>query len=50
MQKCAEIFPGYGFEAHVGYGTAQHKAALSRLGPCTLHRYSFSPVKQVSNK
>ncbi|PSO43733.1 ribonuclease HII [Candidatus Saccharibacteria bacterium QS_8_54_8] len=50
MQTCAEIFPGYGFEAHVGYGTAQHKAALSRLGPCALHRYSFSPVKRVSNK
>lgn len=50
MQKCADNFPGYGFEAHVGYGTAQHKAALSEYGPCNLHRYSFAPIKRISGK
>ena len=38
------IYPGYGFARHKGYGTAEHHAALVRLGPCALHRLSFAPV------
>jgi ribonuclease HII len=38
------IYPGYGFARHKGYGTAEHHAALVRLGPCALHRTSFAPV------
>lgn len=41
-------FPGYGFAAHKGYGTAAHRAALSSLGPCPIHRRSFSPVAQAA--
>ena len=37
-------FPGYGFAAHKGYGTALHQAALTRLGPCPEHRMSFAPL------
>jgi ribonuclease HII len=37
--------PGYGFAAHKGYGTKAHAAALTRLGPCPIHRMSFKPVK-----
>jgi len=37
-------YPGYGFARHKGYGTAEHCAALARLGPCALHRLSFAPV------
>jgi ribonuclease HII len=37
-------FPGYGFAKHKGYGVPEHSAALSRLGPCPLHRLSFKPV------
>lgn len=37
-------YPGYGFAQHKGYGTAAHRAALARLGPCPLHRLSFRPV------
>ena len=40
-------FPGYGFGEHMGYGTANHLEALSRLGPCDLHRRSFEPVRRV---
>ncbi|RUL80078.1 ribonuclease HII [Dyella choica] len=40
-------FPGYGFAAHKGYPTPSHLAALQRLGPCSEHRRSFSPVKQL---
>lgn len=47
MRAQEESFPGYGFAAHKGYGTARHRAALERLGPCPLHRRSFAPVRQV---
>lgn len=36
-----EEYPGYGFARHKGYGTAAHRAALQRLGPCPEHRRSF---------
>lgn len=38
-------YPGYGFARHKGYPTAQHRAALARLGPCAQHRRSFAPVR-----
>ncbi len=41
-----ELYPGYGFAAHKGYGTAQHLAALQDLGPCPVHRQSFRPVRE----
>jgi ribonuclease HII len=41
-----EEFPDYGFDAHKGYGTQQHLAALRRLGPCPIHRRSFAPVRE----
>lgn len=44
MMEYAETHPGYGFEGHKGYGTPQHLAALTRLGPCPIHRRSFAPV------
>jgi ribonuclease HII len=37
-------FPGYGFKNHKGYGTKEHLESLNRLGPCSIHRKSFSPV------
>jgi ribonuclease HII len=39
-------FPGYGFDQHKGYGTAQHQAALTKLGPSLFHRFSFAPVRR----
>lgn len=39
--------PGYGFARHKGYPTAEHLAALERLGPCPIHRRSFAPVRRV---
>ncbi|MBR3323252.1 ribonuclease HII [Candidatus Saccharibacteria bacterium] len=47
MIELAEHFPGYGFEKHVGYGTATHKAALLELGPCEEHRKSFRPIAEL---
>jgi ribonuclease HII len=45
MTRHAEEFPHYGFDAHMGYGTAQHQEALRKHGPCRLHRRSFAPVR-----
>ena len=36
-----EMFPGYGFAKHKGYGTAAHIQAIRELGPCPIHRRSF---------
>ena len=36
--------PGYGFAAHAGYGTSVHREAITRLGPCHAHRFSFAPI------
>jgi ribonuclease HII len=47
MAESAKTYPGYGFEAHVGYGTAAHLAALQTLGICELHRLSFKPIAQL---
>ena len=38
-------WPQYGFAAHKGYGTPEHRAALTALGPCPIHRRSFAPLK-----
>lgn len=47
MQRLDAEFPGYGFAEHMGYGTATHLEALTRLGPCALHRRSFEPVRRA---
>lgn len=36
--------PGYSFAQHKGYGTEEHRAALARLGVCSIHRRSFAPM------
>ena len=41
IRRLAARCPGYGLEKHVGYGTAQHRAALLASGPTALHRRSF---------
>ena len=41
MTEMAERYPQYGFEAHKGYGTAAHYAALREFGPSPIHRSSF---------
>jgi ribonuclease HII len=42
-----QTFPLYGFDAHAGYGTPQHLAALRQHGPCEHHRRSFAPVREA---
>jgi ribonuclease HII len=47
MLELHAAYPGYGFERHKGYPTADHVAALQRLGPCPEHRRSFAPVRRA---
>lgn len=44
MVELAQLYPHYGFERHMGYGTAFHKQALARHGASRLHRKSYRPV------
>ena len=44
MREYAEIYPHYGFEKHVGYGTKVHFEAIRQHGACPLHRKSFRGV------
>jgi len=45
MRDLDKQFPGYGFAEHKGYSTPQHFEAIAKLGPCAIHRKSFSPMK-----
>lgn len=44
MTALAADHPGYGWAANKGYGTAEHSAALDRLGVTIHHRRSYAPV------
>lgn len=44
MDQLGEEFPGYGFDHHRGYATAEHLQRLAELGVCRAHRRSFAPV------
>ncbi|MCR9192065.1 MAG: ribonuclease HII [Gammaproteobacteria bacterium] len=50
MVEMDTLYPGYGFAAHKGYGTAQHQAALRELGPCPIHRRSFAPIQALIDR
>jgi len=41
MHHYDTLYPGYGFARNMGYGTAEHMAALRHIGPCPIHRRSF---------
>lgn len=47
MAELDMVVPGYGFESHVGYGTAKHAAAISQLGITEHHRKSFAPIRRM---
>jgi len=48
LVKWDAVFPEYGFARNKGYGTRDHLEALERVGPTTLHRFSFEPVRNAS--
>jgi len=49
MTLCDTVFPGYGFNGHVGYGAEKHRLAIESLGVLPIHRTSFAPIaKQLA--
>ena len=41
MEEYAALYPGYGFERNMGYGTAEHRDALRTRGATPIHRKTF---------
>ncbi len=50
MRDLDGIWPGYGFAAHKGYGTAMHQASLARLGATPIHRHSYAPISAIDGR
>lgn len=47
LAQLGEEIPAYGFESHMGYGSAQHRTKISDIGGIKrIHRYSFRPLRQ----
>ena len=49
MAAMANVWPEYGFESHVGYGTKIHREAMLTHGVTALHRRSYKPVREILN-
>lgn len=47
MNQLDKKYAGYGFEKHVGYGTAAHIVALKSLGVSDIHRRSYKPIQAL---
>jgi ribonuclease HII len=47
MRKAEDLWPGYGFAEHKGYGTASHMAAIRGKGASPIHRLTFAPMKNM---
>lgn len=41
MEEYDQVLAGYGFADNKGYGSAEHIAALRKLGPTPIHRRTF---------
>jgi len=49
MEDLDKEYPGFGFAKHKGYGTAEHREAIGRLGFCAIHRRSFHAQVHVQS-
>lgn len=47
MARLGARYPGFGWERNAGYGTAEHRDALNRLGVTPHHRKSFAPIVKM---
>lgn len=46
MVEYDQIYPGYGFAEHKGYGCASHLCVIAEKGPCDIHRKTFRGVRE----
>jgi ribonuclease HII len=49
MKELSLEFPQYGFQANMGYGTAEHLKAIQEHGVTPHHRKTFAPVRECIN-
>src|SRR3989338_1426751 len=47
MIRYAKTYPQYGFAKHKGYGTKEHFAWLTTIGPSLIHRRSFTLTSKL---
>ena len=47
MADLDRLYPGYGLETNVGYGTKSHLEALRQKGVTSIHRKSYKPIQQL---
>lgn len=47
MAELDKYYPIYGFKKHKGYGTKDHIDTIFKNGPSPIHRFTFSPSRQV---
>ena len=47
MEGLDREYPGYGFAAHKGYPTPEHRRAFMERGPCAVHRMSFPVIHEM---
>jgi ribonuclease HII len=45
MRRLAARYPAYAWEKNVGYGTAEHRAAIDELGVTPHHRLTFTGLQ-----
>ncbi len=50
MTRLAKKYPGYGFEAHKGYGTAAHFRSIQKEGVCAAHRLTFLSKRPIIDR
>jgi len=47
MVAYSTIYPGWGFDKHVGYGAQSHCTRLKTFSPTAIHRRSFNPLRTI---
>ncbi|MEA2007788.1 MAG: ribonuclease HII [Chloroflexota bacterium] len=45
LRELDKKYPGYGLAANKGYGTKAHFRAIQELGPSSIHRMTFAPMR-----
>jgi ribonuclease HII len=47
MHRLHHTYPDYCWNSNVGYGSKDHLEAITKHGPCPLHRFSYAPMKNM---
>lgn len=50
MHTLHHTYPNYGWDHNVGYAAKDHMEALAKYGPCPLHRFSYAPMRLMSEE